>query len=89
MIDVYTAYLCAAVLMIAGVIEIAANPTAPRLARYSGYLAAFGFFMLGARYGYLAHQDDLSRLNIFGTASIGAIALGRIIACSSRLRGAW
>ena len=67
--DEYTAGLCAAVLLIAGGLELVANPVAPRLLRYSGILAGFGFLMLGARYMHLINTDDLLRLNIYGTGA--------------------
>lgn len=86
MIDPYTAALCAFVLMVAGILELAANPSRQSLLRYSGFLAAFGFFMLGTRFFYLIETNDLGRMNIFGVGSIAAIALGRIIACAAILK---
>ena len=70
------------VLIIAALMELCNA----RQARFIGMLAAFGFVMLGLRYFYLVHTGDLARLNIFGTASIGAIALARILACADDWR---
>lgn len=86
MIDENTAMICAVVLMIAGALELAANPLSPRLLRYSGILAGFGFLTLGSRYIHLINVGDLSRLNIYGTFPIAAIALGRIIVCGESLK---
>ena len=80
MINEFTAIICAMVLMIAAILEIAAER------RMIGFLTAFGFLMLAARYFYLIQTEDLGRLNLYGTGSIGAIALARIIACTDDLK---
>lgn len=80
------ASLSGTVLMIAAVMELLVHHDGKHLRRWATILAAFGFAMLSVRYFYLVHTEDLGRLNIFGTGSIGAIALGRIIACAVELR---
>ena len=80
--DLLSAILCAFVLFAAAVLEIITMKD-----RTSGFLASFGFLMLGTRYFYLIAHDDIGRLHIIGTGSIVAIATARIIACAGEIRG--
>ena len=86
MIDAPIVYLCAAVLLIAGVLEIVAPRNRGSLQNYASVLCAMGLLALGGRYLFLAIAGDIDRLNILGTGAIGAIALARIISCAEKLR---
>jgi len=86
MISVEIAYLCGSVLFIAGALELIRVNRGSRPFRIAAWLAAFGFWMLGARFWYMANVGDLVRPHIFGTGAIGAIALARIIACAESIK---
>ena len=81
--EMFSAYLGTFVLFAAGVMELFAMKPDTRL---TALLCAFGFLMLGARYAFLIYAADIGRLSIYGTGSIGAIALARIMACADELR---
>lgn len=85
MIDLPTAYLCVLVLFIAGILEFISTNLS-KMSRYSGVLCSLGFFMLAARYFYLSWNNDVSRLSFYGTGSIMALALGRIISCADAIK---
>lgn len=85
MIHSHAVFVCAMMLTVAGVMEIAASESSAR-SRAEGMLCALGFLMLGVRLFYLVATDSIDRLHIFGIGSIAAIALWRIMACAAVLR---
>jgi len=85
-IDLSIAYLNGAILLIAGMFELACVVRGKPDFLWSARLAAFGFFVLGARYLYLVWTNDIGRLSIYGTASIACIALSRIISCATQIQ---
>ncbi len=86
MISTVSAFSCGIILVVAGMLELWRNSQSDRHFLWASRLVALGFFMLGSRYLYLVYTEDLNRLHFVGTASIMAIALGRIIACTQAIR---
>lgn len=86
MITSLSALACGIILMLAGVLELWRTAKEDRHFLWAARLAALGFFMLGSRYLYLVATDDLLRLHFVGTASIAAIAVGRILSCVQAIR---
>ena len=85
--DMITAVLGAASLLIAGgLVIVAMDRKYGRSVLWAMCLIAGGFLVLGNRYIYLITTNDIGRLSIYGTASIGMIALGTIMICVRLLR---
>ena len=86
MITPAMATACGSVLIAAGVLELWRTGKKDRAFLWASRMVALGFFMLGARYLYLALEGDLLRLHFVGTASIAVIATGRAFACIHAIR---
>ena len=86
MIDGLSALACGIILILAGVLELWRVDKEARKFLWASRLVALGFFMLGSRYLYLVATDDLLRLYFLSTASITAIATGRILSCVQAIK---
>ena len=86
-VDKVVASLGCATLYIAAMLVIACMSMKYGRAIFVGRATiACGLLILGTRYAYLIASDDIGRLSMYGTASIGLIALGLIIVCVEYLR---
>jgi len=86
-VDMVIAALGCAVLYIAAMLVIACMSMEYGRSIFVGRATiACGLLILGTRYAYLIEIKDINRLSIYGTASIGMIALGIIIVCVEYLR---
>lgn len=74
---------CASILAMAGMLELLSvrekNLFYPKV-------MALGFFMLSARLFYLASNNELARLNIWGMGPISMLGVARVYYCAMLMR---
>ena len=75
--------LCAAILLLAGVIELVSVAN-KRL--FYPKVMALGLFMLSSRLWYLIWLGELGRLNIWGMGPIMLMATSRLLYCVSVMK---